>query len=48
MKKQYIDLMQKMLENEHAEPAPPLKKHTVKNTGTYRHSAYITLRNLTS
>lgn len=27
MKKQYIDFMQKMLENEHSEPAPPLKKH---------------------
>ncbi|XP_073713971.1 uncharacterized protein [Misgurnus anguillicaudatus] len=27
MKKQYIDFMQKMLENDHAEPAPPLEKH---------------------
>lgn len=27
MKKQYIDFVQKILENEHSEPAPPLREH---------------------
>lgn len=27
MKRQYIDFMQNMLENDHAEPALPLEKH---------------------
>lgn len=42
MKRQYNDFKQKMLENDHAEPAVPLEKQRtlVHHVSTYHHSVY--------
>jgi hypothetical protein len=40
-----VEFMQKILDNNHAEVAPPLQNK--KNVGIYRYSVYITQRNLT-